>query len=197
LSEENWFYLVYEQPGNYEFCVSPVYLVMNDLKQINFAKVLYNIDMKKPVLVKTELDQSIAELVAKTGHKILVTWACDCAERVLPFFEQKYPGDDRPRVAIETGRTWVSTGVFRMAVIRKASLGSHAAARGAEEYSPARSAARSAGQAVASAHVGGHSIAAAIYAATAIRDSVDAEKSGVAVMQEREWQYQHLLNLGQ
>jgi hypothetical protein len=31
-------------------------------------------------------------------------FACDCAERVLPLFEQGYPNDTRPRVAITTAR---------------------------------------------------------------------------------------------
>jgi len=43
----------------------------------------------------------------------------------------------------------MSTGRFKMAIIRKASLGAHAAARKAGEYSSARFAARAAGQAVA------------------------------------------------
>jgi hypothetical protein len=32
--------------------------------------------------------------------------ACDCAERVLPIFEQRIPGDKRPRECIETVRRW-------------------------------------------------------------------------------------------
>ena len=35
----------------------------------------------------------------------MAAWAADCAERVLPLFEAAYPEDDRPRRAIETGRT--------------------------------------------------------------------------------------------
>ena len=31
-------------------------------------------------------------------------FAADCAERVLPIFEKRYPGDDRPRKAIEVAR---------------------------------------------------------------------------------------------
>jgi hypothetical protein len=31
-------------------------------------------------------------------------FACDCGERVLPLFEAKHPGDDRPRRAIEVAR---------------------------------------------------------------------------------------------
>jgi len=40
-------------------------------------------------------DERIVELVRKTGHKTLAVWAIDCAERVLPYFEQNYPDDHR------------------------------------------------------------------------------------------------------
>jgi hypothetical protein len=151
--------------------------------------------MKKPKLVKTALDGIIMELVGKTDKKTLVIWACDCAERVLPYFEKKYPGDKRPRLAIEAGRAWVRTGVFRMADIRRASLTAHAAAREVREDEPAHSAARAAGQAVAAAHVSSHSIAAAIYATTAIRDLGKGTEADAATMKERNWQHQHLLDL--
>jgi hypothetical protein len=153
--------------------------------------------MKIPKMVKTELDEQIAELVGVADQQSVVTWACDCAQRVLPYFEEMYPEDDRPRLAIAAGRAWVRTGVFRMADIRKASLDSHAAARDAQEYNAARSAARAAGQAVAAAHVAGHAIAAAIYAATAVRDGVETASDGATVAAEREWQYRHLLELRQ
>lgn len=151
--------------------------------------------MKKPKLVKTDLDSQIAELVDKTDKKTLAIWACDCVERVLPYFEKKYPGDKRPRLAIEAGREWVRTGVFRMADIRNVALASHAAARDVEGDDPARSAARAAGQALATAHVKNHSVAAAIYAATAVRDGVEPADSDISVTKERDWQYSHLLNL--
>jgi hypothetical protein len=38
----------------------------------------------------------------------LVTFAADCAERVLPIFEKRYPNDSRPRKAVEAARTWVT-----------------------------------------------------------------------------------------
>jgi hypothetical protein len=147
--------------------------------------------MAKPKLMKSELDQQIADLIATTDKKILVTWACDCAERTLPYFEKKYPDDKRPRHAIKAARTWVGDGVFRMADIRGVSLAAHAAARDVAEDDAARSAARAAGQAVAATHVPTHSLAAAIYAATAVRDSVAA--TDAAVTKERQWQYQHLI----
>ena len=151
--------------------------------------------MKRPKLAKTNLDKPIAELVSKTGHKVLAVWAADCAERVLPYFEEKYPGDTRPRKAIEACREWARTGVFRMADVRKTSLAAHAAARDIQEDNSARSAARAAGQAMATAHVPAHAIAAAIYAATTVRDAANSADADSATIKEREWQYQHLLRL--
>ena len=151
--------------------------------------------MKRPKLAKTNLDKPIAELVSKTDHKILAVWAADCAERVLPYFEEKYPEDTRPRKAIEACREWARTGVFRMADVRKTSLAAHAAARDIQEDNSARSAARAAGQAMATAHVPAHAIAAAIYAATAVRDAANSADADSATIKEREWQYQHLLRL--
>ena len=141
------------------------------------------------------MDQPIEELADRTGHKILAVWASDCAERVLPYFEEKRPEDDRPRKAIEALRAWVRTGVFRMADVRKTSLAAHAAAREVEGDDAARSAARAAGQAMATAHVPRHSIAAAIYAATAVRDAAKPKDAQAAALKERDWQYRHLLEL--
>jgi hypothetical protein len=151
--------------------------------------------MKRRKIAVTNRDEKIAELVRKTDHKTSATWAADCAERVLPYFEEKYPEDTRPRQAIEACREWVRTGVFRMADVRKTSLAAHAAARTVQEDDAARSAARAAGQAMASAHVLTHAIAAAMYAATAVRDATDEADADSATTRERDWQYQHLLIL--
>lgn len=70
----------------------------------------------------------------------MVLWATDCAEHVLPYFEEKYPKDDRPRNALEAGRAWV---------------------RGEIATNEARAA--------ATAHVAGHAAHAANYAVTAAR----------------------------
>lgn len=137
-------------------------------------------------------DEEMMDLVNKTDQKILAVWAIDCAKRVLPYFEKKYPKDNRPRKALETLKTWMDTGIFKMAVIRKASLDSHAAAREVEEDNPARSAARATGQAVATAHVPRHAYGSAIYAQQAIfraTNSLDESKK------ERDWQYKHLVGL--
>ena len=143
----------------------------------------------------SSLGGTITELVKRSDHRVLAVWAADCAERVLPFFEDAFPEDDRPRRAIEALREWVRTGVFGMADVRETSLVAHAAAREVGEEGPARFAARAAGQAMATAHVRTHSIAAAYYAAKAVW-AADAERAADNVAKEREWQYQHLLELG-
>jgi hypothetical protein len=163
-------------------------------RQIPFIKRPLS-DMKRPKLAVTNMDRPIAELARKTNHKILAIWAADCAERVLPYFEEKYPEDNRPRKAIEALREWVRTGVFRMADVRKTALAPHAAARDVKEDNAARSAARAAGQALATAHVPAHALAAAIYAATAVRDATNSPDADIATTKERDWQYQHLLRL--
>src|SRR5215218_6986299 len=113
-------------------------------------------------------DDEMLALVHATDQKTLAVWAIACAERVMPYFEQQYPDDQRPRHAIEALQRWLHTGVFTMAVIRKASLDAHAAAREVGADTPARSAARAAGQAVATAHVPRHAYGPAVYAQQAI-----------------------------
>ena len=152
---------------------------------------------KKPPFTLTPYrnDERLIQLVEKTDQKTLALWAIDCAGRVLPYFEEKFPEDPRPRNAFETLQTWITTGAFSMAVIRKASLDAHAAAREVGGDNPARSAARSAGQAVATAHVPAHAIGAAIYALQAIHRATNASDADAALAKERDWQYEHLLYL--
>ena len=148
--------------------------------------------MKKTKFSLTRKDEEMLELVRNTDHKTLALWSIDCVLRILPYFERKYPQDNRPRLALVTLKAWIDTGVFKMAVIRKASLDAHAAARQMGEDSPARSAARACGQAVATAHVPRHSYGSALYAQQAIHR---ATNSPDAVSKERNWQYHHLEDL--
>jgi hypothetical protein len=140
-------------------------------------------------------DDDLLALVQATDQKTLAVWAIDCAERVLPYFEQQFPDDQRPRYAIEMLQAWIETGVFKMAVIRKASLDAHAAARDVGADTPARSAARAAGQAVATAHVPRHAYGPAVYAQQAIYRATDLNEAEAAAASERDWQYQRLLQL--
>lgn len=128
---------------------------------------------------------------SKPNQRLLAIWAASCAERVLPFFEKVNPKDDRPRRAIDECRTWVRTGVFKMADVRKASLAAHAAAREVKENNAACFAARAAGQAVATAHVPQHAFGAAYYALKVIAE-VNPDNAGVKLAEEIDWQSRHL-----
>ena len=121
----------------------------------------------------------------------MATWAADCAERVLPFFKEAFPKDDRPCSAIQACRTWVRTGVFSMTDIRGASLAAHDAARDAKENDAACFAAHAAGQAVATAHVPQHAYGGAYYALKSIAANGPAHAE-VNIAEECSWQSQHL-----
>jgi len=63
-----------------------------------------------------------------TTHRLLVAWAADCAEHVLPLFTEVHPTDTRPSHAIAIAREWAS-GNATIEQARQAAFGAHAAAR--------------------------------------------------------------------
>ncbi len=137
------------------------------------------------------MSKSAYRKFGREDQRALATWAAECAERVLPMFEEARPKDDRPREAIEACRAWVRTGAFKMAVIRGASLGAHAAARSVIENDTACFAARAAGQAVATAHVTQHAYGAALYALKAIA-AADPANAEANAAKEQNWQSRRL-----
>jgi len=121
----------------------------------------------------------VAKGKLRQEQEALALWAADCAEHVLPYFEKEYPGDDRPRKAIEAGRAW-ARGEITTGKARAAAFAAHAAARDAT-HSAARAAGRATGHAAATAHVAGHAAHAAEY-------SVTAAEATAGTAGEREWQ---------
>jgi hypothetical protein len=116
-------------------------------------------------------------------HRLLAAWAADCAERVLPLFEE-CGSDDRPRRAIEVARAWAS-GEVSVGNAQKAAVAAHAAARAVASQS-ACAAARAAGHAVATAHFADHCLGVPLYALRAI------EAAGESTDAERVWQVEQL-----
>ena len=151
--------------------------------------------MKKPKFSLAHRDDALTELVQNTDQKTLAVWAIACVERVLLFYQEQYPHDERLNQALITLKKWIGTGEFHMSIIRGASLAAHAAAREADANSPAQSTARAAGQAVATAHVPAHALGAAIYAQQAFHRAASNEEAANEVESERNWQYQILLRL--
>jgi hypothetical protein len=120
-----------------------------------------------------------------TQHRLLASWAADCAEHVVDFFCAQHPGDDRPRFAIEQARAW-SRGEISMIQAREAAYAAHDAARKAS--GAAREAARAAGHAAATAHMADHELGAAAYAIRAVRAASPAgTRDGVGQVECR-WQ---------
>ena len=122
-------------------------------------------------------------------HRLLASWAADCAEHVLEYFQAQHPEDERPRRAIEQARAW-SRGEISMTQAREAAYAAHAAAKTAT--GAAREAAHAAGHAVATAHMADHELAAAAYAIRAVRAASPADTRGEAGRIECQWQRERL-----
>ncbi len=118
-------------------------------------------------------------------HHQLALWAADCAEHVLGYFEAEFPGDSRPRVAIDQARAW-ARGEITMTQAREAAYAAHDAAKTA--VGAAREAARSAGHAVATAHMADHELGAAAYAIRAVRAAETVAEKDAAGRVECKWQ---------
>jgi hypothetical protein len=129
---------------------------------------------------------------SKDDQCAMASWSLDCAERVLHLFEAVGLDDARPRAALRAGQEWLSTGVFSMAVIRRASLDAHAAAKEVKDSATACAAAHAAGQAVATAHVPQHAYGGAYYALKAVAAASARDEAMARVHEERAWQDQRL-----
>jgi hypothetical protein len=158
---------------------------------------LYEVRKAVSEILERPFTERIDHQIFRPDQKTLALWAADCAVRVLPYFEEKYPDDDRPRKAIETLHRWIDTGVFKMAVIRKASLDAHAAARKprADGEIAACFAAHAAGQAVGTAHVPTHALASSLYGIRAV--AVHTGNVTEGIVKERDRQLQRLRELRQ
>lgn len=118
----------------------------------------------------------------KENHILLIKWACNCIENVLPLLGNKT--DERLTTALSVAREWAK-GNASVGDARKASL---QAIEAANEFSDpvAVDVARAAGHAVATAHMADHSLGAALYALKA------AKNAGRSVEIERNWQNEQL-----
>jgi hypothetical protein len=122
--------------------------------------------------------------LSEADRRELIVWTVSCAERLLPLFEVQRPDDSRLREAL-TGALAFSRDEVSIGAVRKLAFACHAAARDVKD-APATAVARACGQAVAVAHMAGHSRKVPTYTAKALagdRDSSDRELS---------WQREHV-----
>lgn len=112
----------------------------------------------------------------------LILWAVACVERLLPLFHLVRPHDTRLVEAFDGARRFAA-GDLGVGPMRKLSFGCHSAARDAPS-AEATAVARAAGQAVAVAHMAGHSREVARYTSKAL--------SGTGLVRELQWQREHV-----
>jgi len=137
--------------------------------------------------------QPIRELIEKQKHRTLVLWSIDCAERVLPIFEEKYPQDKRPREAFEAAKAW-ATGKIKMPVAKKAAHSTHNAATAVAEEDPAAcAAARAMGHVVGTIHVETHAMGLVMYGITAFVYAAEQKDVDDVIAKECNWFYNRLL----
>ena len=125
-------------------------------------------------------------------HHLLAIWAAQCAQHVLPVFEEVRPQDDRPRRAIACAHGW-ARGEVTMMQARDAAGASQDAAREIKEACQAAGlAALSAGQAAVVAHVAAHELGAAAYAIRAAMAAAPQADRELVRQQECQWQREQL-----
>ena len=112
----------------------------------------------------------------------LIVWAVACVERLLPIFRAHRPEDSRLDDALWGARRFAA-GELSVGAMRKLAFGCHAAAREATN-SAASAVARATGQAIAVAHMAGHSRELARYTRKALREG--------SLTSELEWQREHV-----
>ena len=129
------------------------------------------------------------------NEKTARLFAADCAERVLPIFENARPGDMRPREAVEAARAYVRGEINKVALVAAAdaawaAVDAAAAAWAARSAARASSAADDARAAADAAEQAAAEQAAAEQAADAAAGA--AARAAAARVAERKWQAERL-----
>lgn len=137
--------------------------------------------------------QPLRLLIEEQKHRTLAMWAIDCAEHILPIFENKYPKDNRPREVLLAAKSWAH-GHIKMPAAKKAAHATHNAATAVAEKDPAAcAAARAVGHAVGAVHVETHAIGVVMYGITAFVCSSEKEVVDAVIPRECKWFYDRLL----
>ncbi len=112
---------------------------------------------------------ALMRLIDTQSKATICNWCIGYAEEhVLPIFEKRCPGDNRPRNALNAAREYLG-GKVKFPVVKNIILNEcHAAARELDADPAAQAAARACGQGSAVVHTLSHSIGLYFYAAAAV-----------------------------
>ncbi len=128
------------------------------------------------------------QTLTEADRRTVAAWAADCAEHVLGIFEAAAPGDSRPRDLITRARAFARGELDVAECIRRRFVGGVPASE--VQVPAAAAAARAAGQAAATPHMGAHALGAAAYAAKAA--GLAAPDRPDATSEEIRWQLDHM-----
>ena len=94
-----------------------------------FSDVEQKLKKKNKILFSRDSEclQELKMMIEQQKHRTLVIWALDCAKIPLAQFEEKYPHELRPRMALEVCEAW-SKGKIKMPAAKRAILDAHAVA---------------------------------------------------------------------
>lgn len=133
-----------------------------------FSDVEQKLKKKNKVLFSRDSEclQGLRTLIERQKHRTLVMWALDCAKAPLAQFEEKYPCELRPRIALELCQAW-ARGKIKMPAAKQAILDAHAVAKEIND-SVYGALCHAIGHAGATVHVETHALGLPFYELTAL-----------------------------
>ena len=144
-------------------------------------EVQLRLKRKNQVLFSKQSDylQELLLLFQGADHRATTLWALDFAAETVEQLEGKYPGETRPREALEAARDWAA-GRIKMRIAQRKILSCHAVAK---ELRRREDIARchAVGQACAVVHTAGHAVGYPIYDLTAMVCELGIENCAEAV----------------
>ncbi len=133
-----------------------------------FSDVEQKLKKKNKILFSRDSEclQELKMLIGQQKHRALAMWALDCAQAPLAQFEEKYPQELRPRIALELCDAW-SKGKIKMPAAKRAILDAHAVAKEIDD-SVYGALCHGIGHAGATVHVETHALGLPFYELTAL-----------------------------
>ena len=133
-----------------------------------FSDVDQKLKKKNKILFSRDSEclQELKMLIEQQKHRTIVMWAMDCAKVTLAQFEEKYPNELRPRMALDLCEDW-SKGIIKMPAAKRAILDAHAVAKEIDDrvYGAL---CHAIGHAGASVHVETHALGLPFYELTSL-----------------------------
>lgn len=129
--------------------------------------------------------QDLRMLLEGRNRRTVILWALELAQETVEELEAGYPGDSRPRNALNAARAWAA-GEIKMPGARQAILDCHAMA--GDLTDPAAIArCHAVGQACSVVHTSGHALGYPMYELTAI--VLEKGEDAGAAVEKREKEY--------